>query len=202
MIHDLDETLKQLLIREVPIDTNAVDIKFETPDKDWDPKPTKPTVNCFLYDIRENHELRINERFLTRNADNTQGVQTVAPVRIDLGYYITTWTTDVADEHRLLGNILTTLLRFPILPDDVLQGSLVNPPKPLKAWIAQPEKTPNVWDIWGAVEGLVKAGLSYQITVSVQPSAPVEVTLTQEVRTDLVTHDVTEPVDRLIDLRP
>ena len=68
MIHDLDDTLKELLVQKVPLDPNAIDIKFEVPNKDdWNPKPNKPTINCFLYDIRENHELRSNERYLTRN---------------------------------------------------------------------------------------------------------------------------------------
>lgn len=186
MIQDLDETLKQLLIQKVPIDANAIDIKFETPDKDWEAKPTKPTINCLLYDIRENHELRSNERLLARNANNTKGIPSLAPVRIDVGYYITTWTTDVADEHRLLGNILKALLRHPTLPDDVLRGELMNPAQPIRAWIAQPEKTPNVWDIWGAVEGLMKAGLSYRVTIAVQSPELDEVSLAQELRTELV----------------
>ncbi|MEM9218154.1 MAG: DUF4255 domain-containing protein [Cyanobacteria bacterium P01_F01_bin.150] len=182
MIQDLDDTLKQLLIQKVPIDEATIDIKFETPDstKDWDPKPTRPTINLFLYDIRENLELRSNERFFTRTGNT--GIYTDAPVRIDMSYLITAWTADIADEHALLSRLLKTLLRYPILPDGegetVLQGELANSPYPLRAWIAQPERTPNIWDIWGAVDGQLKTSISYTVTVAIattEPSEPIDV---------------------------
>lgn len=178
MFQDLDATLKELLIQKVPIDNTAIDIKFETPDKDWETKPAKPAINLFLYDVRENHELRGNESFLTRNG--TSGTETSPPARIDLAYMITVWSRDVVDEHRLLGNILKTLLRYPILPTEVLRGDMSNQSLPLRAWIAQPEKTPNTWDFWGSREGRLKAGISYMVTIAVETSTPVEVSLVTE----------------------
>ena len=179
MIHDLDDTLKELLVQKVPLDPNAIDIKFEVPNKDdWNPKPNKPTINCFLYDIRENHELRSNERYLTRNG--TMVTEKIAPTRIDLSYLITVWTTDVADEHQLLGNILKTLLSYPVLPKEVLKVQIVNQSLPLRAWVSQPERTPNAWDFWGALDGRMKAGISYMVTIAVEPFAQVEVRLVTE----------------------
>jgi hypothetical protein len=179
MIQDLDDTLKELLVQKVPLDPNAINIKFEVPNKDdWNPKPTKPTINCFLYDIRENQELRSNERYLTRNG--TTGTEEIAPTRIDLSYLITVWTTDVADEHQLLGNILKTLLSYPVLPKEVLKGQIVNQSLPLRAWVSQPERTPNAWDFWGALDGRMKAGISYMVTIAVEPFALVEVRLVTE----------------------
>ncbi|MBE9090188.1 DUF4255 domain-containing protein [Microcystis aeruginosa LEGE 11464] len=179
MIQDLDDTLKELLVQKVPLDPTAIDIKFEVPNKDdWNPKPTKPTINCFLYDIRENQELRSNERYLTRNG--TTGTEEIAPTRIDLSYLITVWTTDVADEHQLLGNILKTLLSYPVLPKEVLKGQIVNQSLPLRAWVSQPERTPNAWDFWGALDGRMKAGISYMVTIDVEPFAPVGVRLVTE----------------------
>lgn len=181
MIQDLDDTLKELLVRKVPIDLATIDIKFEMPDKDWESKlSTKPTINLYLYDIRENHELRSNERFLARNS--TTGTETAAPIRIDFAYLITTWTKEIADEHRLLGRVLKTLLQYPTLPTDVLKGematqTMAGQPLPLRSWVAQPDKTPNAWDFWGAIDGRIKASLSYMITVAVQPFTPVEVDL-------------------------
>jgi Pvc16 N-terminal domain len=179
MIQDLDDTLKELLVKKVPIDLAAIDIKFEMPDKEWEGKlSTKPTINLYLYDIRENHELRSNERFLTRNG--TIGTETPSPVRIDFSYLITTWTKEVADEHRLLGRVLKTLLQFPILPIEVLKGEMASQSLPLRSWVAQPEKTPNAWDFWGAIDGRVKASLSYMVTVAVETGALVDVDLVTE----------------------
>ena len=179
MFQDVDNTLKELLLQKVPIIKNTgIDIRFEIPNTDWETKLQKPTINLFLYDIRENLELRSNERFLTRNGGT--GMETRDPVRMDLSYMITVWTKEIGDEHQLLGNILKTLLRYPILPTEVLQGEMLNQSLPLRAWVTQPEQTPSAWDFWTALEGRLKAGLSYVVTVPVQPFDPVEVPLVTE----------------------
>jgi hypothetical protein len=175
VIQDVDETLKELLVRKVPLDTALVDVKFDMPTREWSTGISRPTVNVYLYDVRENHELRSSQRSLARNGNI--GTQQRAPVRIDLCYLISVWTTDISDEHQLLGQILTTLLRFPILPDDVLRGSMPGQPFPVRGWIAQPERSPNVWDVWGHLDHRMKACLSYAVTTSFEPFAPEQVQL-------------------------
>jgi hypothetical protein len=172
MFNDVDDTLKQLLVTKVPIDTTAIDIKFDMPNKDWSAQVSKPTLNLFLFDVRENHELRSNQRFVTR--DDTTGLATEArdPVRVDLTYLITAWTTDIADEHQLLGRVLAALLQFPVLPDDVLKGAMQVQPYPMRAWIAQPERLPNPWEFWGHMEHGMKAALNFVLTTSLEPIGP------------------------------
>jgi hypothetical protein len=176
VIQDVDATLKELLVRKVPLDATAIDVRFEVPNKEWSATVTRPTVNLFLYDVRENLELRSNERFLTRR-DDRSATETRAPVRMDFCYMITAWTTDVADEHQLLGRVLTTLLRFPVLPTEVLKGTLTAQPLPLRGWIAQPERMPSPWDFWGNVEHRMKASLNFVLTVALQPFADGDVEL-------------------------
>src|SRR5471032_142163 len=110
MIQDVDETLKELLVQKVPIDLSVIDITFDTPTKDWSAAVTKPTINLFLYEVRENLELRSSERTFIRNGNTA--VESRAPVRVDLAYLITVWTTDISDEHQLLGRVLAALLQF------------------------------------------------------------------------------------------
>lgn len=178
MIHDLDDTIKELMVQKVPVDLAAVDITFDMPTKDWVAGVTKPTINVFLYDLRENHELRSNESLLSRSG--ALGTERKAPARVDATYLISVWTTDVSDEHRLLGSLLTALLRYPLLPAEVLKGSMVNQEFPLHAWISQPDKTPNVWDFWGGLDGRLKAGISYVVTLAVSPYEPETVDLATE----------------------
>jgi hypothetical protein len=167
VIQDVDDTLKELLVQQVPLDPNAIDIKFEMPTHEWSAKLSKPTVNVYLWDIRENLELRSTDRFVTsRDKTAGTGTQQRAPVRVDLSYLISAWTMDIADEHQLLGGILTALLRFPTIPDAVLQGSMQTQPLPLQAWIARPERMPTPWDFWGHVENRMKSALSYVVTTS------------------------------------
>ena len=61
MISDLNETIKQLLIKKGAFDPAEVDISFDTPNREWSSSISKPTVNAYLYDIRENHQLRSTE---------------------------------------------------------------------------------------------------------------------------------------------
>jgi hypothetical protein len=175
VIHDVDATLKELLVQKTPLDVSAVDVSFDMPNRDWSGRVTKPTVNLFLYDMRENHELRSNQGSLVRTG--AVGSERRAPVRMDLTYLISAWTTDVSDEHQLLGRVLTTLLRFPLLPDEVLKGALLSQPRPVQTWIAQPDRTPNPWDFWGNMESRMKAALNFVLTASFEPYQAQEVRL-------------------------
>ena len=167
MIQDVDDTLKELLVQKVPIDTSVIDIKFEMPNKDWSSAVTKPTINLFLYDVRENHELRSAQRTLVRNG--TSADESLGPVRVDLSYLITVWTTDVSDEHQLLGRVLMTFLQFPLLPPEVLKGAMQTQPLPLQAWIAQSEQAPRPWEFWGHMDHGMKASLHFVLTTSMEP---------------------------------
>ncbi len=48
MLSDLDESLRQLLIRRGDLTPAAVDISFDIPTRDWSTPVTKPTVNLYL----------------------------------------------------------------------------------------------------------------------------------------------------------
>lgn len=187
MITDLDETIKQLLIQKVPLDPTAIDIMFERPNTEWENQlGVRPTVNCFLHDIRENLSLRYDQqRYVARDADRKNGTVRIAPVRMDFKYLMTVWASDTADEHRILSQLLPALLRYPILPTDILQGDLVNQSLPVRAWTAQPEDIPQAWEFWGANEWRLKASLSYRVTLTIEHREPQAVQLVQEAKTQL-----------------
>lgn len=188
MIRDVDDTLKELLVKKMPIDPiDSIDVAFEMPNKEWSATVTKPTINLFLYDVRENHELRSNDRTIARAADDTTGVVTRAPVRMDLSYLLSVWTTDIADEHQVLGRVLQTVLQFPLLPDDVLKGALQTQPFPVRAWSAQPERLPNPWEFWGHMDHGMKASLNVVLTTAWQPILDETIALAQRVTVKIPT---------------
>lgn len=131
MIRDLDDTIKELLETKAPPGSllAGADISFDLPDAKWRGGLSALTVNCYLYDIRENREMRTNELLSFKSADNKRAVRLAPPVRIDCGYCITAWSIStseaVLEEHRLLSQVVRVLLRFPTIPASVLQGSLV-----------------------------------------------------------------------------
>ena len=67
VIHDVDATLKELLVQKMPLDLSAVDVSFDMPNRDWSNSVVKPTLNLFLYGVCENLEVRSNQHALVRN---------------------------------------------------------------------------------------------------------------------------------------
>jgi hypothetical protein len=165
MITDLNETIKQILIKKGALDPGEVDINFETPDREWSASLSKPTINLYLYDIRENHELRGLEWFVEKDR-NGIATRKKNPSRMDLSYLITVWTNDIEDEHRLLWNTLLTLFRYPELPEELLSGQLAVLQYPVKTVTAQPDGLfSNPADFWAALDNELKPSINYVVTL-------------------------------------
>jgi hypothetical protein len=178
MFQDLDATLKAVLAdAAAPPELRNADVSFVTPDKDY--KPTQATLNLFLHDVAENRQLRDNApvRDLT---DRTYSVRQ-PPVRVDCTYLTTAWSAStaglkVADEHRLLGTALTWLSRFPLIPDQFLQGALKTPPQPypLTVSIAQVKEGQSMGQFWSALGVPPRPAFTVTVTVAATTSDTVE----------------------------
>jgi hypothetical protein len=183
MIRDLDETIAALLRRDLPSAMAAqVQISFATPDDQFPPQSvTLPAIDLFLYDVRENLELRSNEVYFERRSNGT-ATRTRAPVRVDFSYLVTAWPSEsvpnaAEDEHYLLGEVMRVLLRYPTIPEDVLQGVLIGQQPSLPTSSLQPGRLQSMGEFWQALGGKPKAALNYQVTVSVDVAIPEEVPL-------------------------
>ncbi len=177
MIVDLDETIKKILVEEGKLDAGEIDISFETPDREWSASISKPTINLYLYDIRENHEMRGTDWYIQKD-ENGMATRKKKPSRIDLSYLITVWTNDIGDEHRLLWHVLRVLFQFTELPQDVLQGLLVHLTRPIRTFVAQPDGLlSNPADFWTALDNELKAAINYVVTlpldVDIEFTAPI-----------------------------
>jgi hypothetical protein len=167
---DLDYTIRQLLIEHVPLDLSEVDVSFEAPDRDWSGRLSRPTVNCFLYDVHQNLERRDADWAVTRDERTKIVTRKQGPLRIDATYYVTVWARMPEDEHQLLWRVLSVLARFPVLPGATLSGELQEQPYPLQARVAQPaEQHTSSTDLWQALDNRVRPSLSYVITLALDP---------------------------------
>lgn len=166
MISSLDETIKQLLIKTVPLNPAEVDVVFEVPDREWSAGVVKPTINCYLFDIHENKEFRETD-WEVEKQPNGMAVKRHAPVRIDVSYMITVWSRAVEDEHYLLWRVLAALMRQRVLPADILQGDLAGHPLPIRTWTAQQDGAlANPADVWTALENQLKPYIGYTVTLA------------------------------------
>lgn len=180
MIDDLDRTLEKLLEREMPSDlVDQITISFATPDDKFPPASViSPAIDIFLYDVRENRELRDNDWIVERSSDGTT-TKRRPPVRVECSYLVTAWasdssTTPALDEHRLLSEVMLVLMRHPTMPPAVLQGSLQGQAPPLPAITLQPGRLQSMGEFWQALGGKPKAALNFTVTIGVDAHKAVE----------------------------
>lgn len=181
MIDDLDRSLENLLKNALPPElVSQVSISFAPPDGSFPPPSVAlPAIDLFLYDVRENRDLRDGEWRLESQSDGTV-VRKVPPVRVDCSYLITTWpsgssTTPAQDEHRLLGEVMKALLRNATLPVEALAESLKGQQQPLPVSSLQPGRLQSLSELWQALGGKPKAALNYTVTIGVEPGLAVKV---------------------------
>lgn len=168
MLADLDETLRLLLIEELPVKNGEIDVHFDQPNREWSARLSKPTINLFLYDVRENNTLR-DHRWQQVRAENGTVTQKRTPMRIDCYYMLTTWGNDPSDEHRLLTRAMVALFRFPTLPEERLFGTLRKPPYEIQAQLARHDKLTNPAEVWSSLDNEMRPSVSYIVTLALDP---------------------------------
>jgi len=119
----------------------------------------------YLYDMRENHELRGTEWIVEKNGNNTATKRKNAK-RIDLSYLVTVWTNNIEDQHSLLWRVLQTLIRYPTIPQELLLGQLATQMYPVITRAAQPDGLfNNPADFWAALDNEIKPSFNYVVTL-------------------------------------
>ncbi len=188
MILDVDDTLRRMLTAELsaipgcPVYTEE-QVSFDLPTEAAAAQDGEARINLFLYDIRENLEQRDESFTQVRNGGRTKVGRRRAPIRIDLSYLVTTHAAHHAPtEHRLLGDVMSVLMRYLAVPErflaGVLEGVGVNS---VHLAAAQPEhlELMNPTNLWQALEGQLQPALPLVVTA---PFDPFETKWTQVVR--------------------
>jgi hypothetical protein len=165
MISDFDETLKQLLIKKGRLESAEIDISFETPDREWSASLSKPAVNLYLYDVRENHSLRGTEWIIEKDG-NGKATRKLNAKRIDLSYLVTVWTNNIEDQHRLLWQVMLALFQCTTIPQEFLAGQLAEHKYVITTSTAQPDGLfNNPADFWSALDNEIKPSFNFVATL-------------------------------------
>lgn len=190
MIDELDDSLELLLTRELPSALrNKVSISFATPDDQFSTGDEgKFAVNLFLYDVRENNDLRGNE-WEVRRSENLV-YHEPPPRRIDCSYLVTAWSSAderyrSKEEHHVLSEVMKILLRYSTIPEDFLKGSLKDQAPPLPTAALQPGRLQSMGEFWQALGGKPKAAFDYTVTISMQPHTISETSIVKEMALDV-----------------
>lgn len=170
MLADLDESLRTLLSDGLgDHGFDRVEIAFDAPAKDWSGGLSAPTLNVFLYDLRESKDHRrrtIDERRIASGG----AFDSRPPLVLECSYAITAWTKDVQDEHRLLSQALAILYAFPKLPLEVQPARLRDGSQrfPITTKVGQ-ARGEGKSDFWSAVGGQYKVSLDLVCTLTCEP---------------------------------
>ncbi len=176
MFQDLDATLKKILddptMAAPPFappltELLNADVSFQTPDKNF--APAQPTVNLFLYEVKENRTLRDPVPIIDRQGDFF--LRRMPPLRVDCKYLVTAWSNQagparIVDEHRLLAEALLWLSRFPTVPASYFQGTMVNQPFPPPVLVGQVDDETNAGQFWSALGISPRSAFHLIVTVA------------------------------------
>ncbi|APE24658.1 MULTISPECIES: DUF4255 domain-containing protein [Streptomyces] len=187
MIHEVDEALRRLLV-ESGLETSGVEVVFDAPTRDWAARRSAPTVCVFLYDIREDHARRGSGGGEVYDEDGLVVARRTPPRWFDLTYLIAAWAGRPQDEHRLLSQVLGTLVSTDALPPHLLTGTLAD----LGLTVALDAggtgaDAPAASDVWSALGGELKPSLGVRVRA---PLAGISRVTAQPVTEGLVVRSV------------
>lgn len=172
MIHEVDETLRTL-IREEALTGGGIEVLLEAPTKEWAARRNTPTVNLYLYDIREDLRRRELGRIPEYDSEGRVAARHRPPRYMKLSYLVTAWTQRPEDEHRLLSAMLAVLLANEMLPPSRLTGSLAELGLPVPMTVALPPPEDRAFaDVWTALGGELKPSLDVVVSVPVAATPP------------------------------
>jgi hypothetical protein len=160
VIAQVDDALHEIVTGEA-LSGAELEVVFDAPTKDWAARRNAPTVNLYLYDIREDVRRRPSGYLDERDPDSGAVVmRRPAPRFFKLSYLVTAWTQRPEDEHRLLDNLLRTFLKYDALPDHLVVGQLAEPRESVKVTIGLPPPEDRAFaDVWSALGGELKPSL-------------------------------------------
>ncbi|WP_367129462.1 DUF4255 domain-containing protein [Saccharothrix sp. HUAS TT1] len=162
MIHEVDEAIRRMLTA-AGVPGGGGELSFDAPTKDWSARRNAPTVNVFLHDIRED-VLRRHAGGVEVHDDEDVLIGWRGPARwFELAYLITAWTNRPQDEHRLLSEVLASLVRVERMANEWLTGSLAELGLGVLLNSAQPPDGRATSEMWSALGGELKPSIDLKI---------------------------------------
>ena len=148
-------------------------MSFDRPSEEYAGKVSVTTVNAFLYDVREETQLRSNERSFVRS----NGVVSVLPppFYVTCSYVITAWPVkglSTADqrpslwEQDLLGQVMQFLASQPEIPGDLAKNDF-KCPVPLR--ISAIDEKGSLSEFWTALGNKIRPSFVLNATIAFEP---------------------------------
>lgn len=167
MIDDVDTALRSLLTPQAS--EHGAEVSLEAPTREWSARLSQPTLDAYLFDIREDVDLRSVAREAVIE-DNVRVARAFPPRFYRLSYLLTAWTARPEDEHRILADALSVLSVLDVIPQGSLSGWLAEQPRAVRLEVALPLAEDRAMsDLWTALGG------EFRLSVEVVVTAPLRV---------------------------
>lgn len=180
MIQLVSQTLSNVLSQpDLPSALRDAQKSFEAPTETF--SPATPTLNIFLFDLKEDHELRHNEPRVV-GFDGRARIEP-PPFLIRCSYVVTAWagaqtgSTGALLEHELLGQALAAFARHPRVPGALLTAGFGPQDPPLPMMTAQPDGPAQPAEFWSALGTPLRPAITVSVTAALPVQAPAEAAL-------------------------
>jgi len=164
VIAETDQALAAVLKTRV-IGTAPINIAFDPPSRPWIQSLKAPTVNLFMFDLRENVHRRESAYENVRDENGKVIARRPPMQRWDLHYTITVFAPNVIVEHKVLAAIVRLFAGMEVLPLDVLPPALAEPGYPILLSAGVGVKRGMFLNYAGDLKG----GLELAVTVPMPP---------------------------------
>ena len=176
MINDLSLTLRAILddpaLAATFPELAAAQVVFDRPTEQFNPSQT--TINLFLYDVREDMELRSSEPIVERQ--NGTAVIKRPPLRVACSYLLTVWAVGGGElplqEQKILSQALMVLSHYPTIPQAFLKGGLVGQEPPLPMMTSRSDGLKNPSEFWTAIGNKLRASITIVVTIGLEVFVP------------------------------
>ncbi|TMQ89693.1 DUF4255 domain-containing protein [Actinomadura soli] len=161
MLHEVDDALRTLL-RTRALAGGDVQLAFDAPTREWAARRNTPTINVYLYDVREDMGRREHGPIRVHDEEGRVTGYQRPPRTYRISYLVSAWTKQPEDEHRLLSAVLGCLLRHDTLPPEMLpaEGLLAAAGTAVPVTVGVPPAEPRaITDLWSALGGELKPSL-------------------------------------------
>jgi hypothetical protein len=175
VIQDVDATLERLLAGELAAAApkEGFQVTFGPPTDADEKRTSKPRVNLYLHDVRENLDLRDESFHVSRKPGENEAKRFPGAVTMDLSYLVTVHSDgDPVAEHKFLSDVLGVLFRARSVPEKYLAESLrPGGPNAMSLTVAQPDHPAHndPPSLWQALGGRLRPTLGLVVTARFNP---------------------------------
>jgi hypothetical protein len=160
-ISRVDTALEAWLRAALPLPEEVGDVAFDAPSGTWSAQLSRITINLFLYDVQRSSRPSVATAVRPAAAGTAVAMRRRPQPMVQLGYLVSAWAGSPADEHQLLGDLVSLLAGTESVPDlHVPEGMSSS----VHLSLGDDRNLPR--ELWGSAGGSLKASVALQATVA------------------------------------